>query len=63
MARLKMKNLEEFLQGLDGFENPKVQLEQYCTPAHIASCVLYNIQVKIFYWSLNLEKYFISRIL
>uniref|UniRef100_A0A1A9VWC4 Methyltransferase-like protein 5 n=1 Tax=Glossina austeni TaxID=7395 RepID=A0A1A9VWC4_GLOAU len=46
MPRLKMKNLEECLQGLDGFENPKVQLEQYCTPAHIASCVLYNIQAR-----------------
>jgi len=44
MPRMKLKKLEEFLQGVDDFEKPKIKLEQYVTPAHIASCVLYNIQ-------------------
>lgn len=46
MARLKLKILEEFLQGVDGFEKPKIQLEQYVTPSHIASVMLYTIQTK-----------------
>ncbi|XP_037933967.1 rRNA N6-adenosine-methyltransferase METTL5 [Teleopsis dalmanni] len=46
MARIKLKKLEEYLQGVDGFEQPKVKLEQYPTPPHIASCVLYNIQAQ-----------------
>lgn len=45
MARMRMKKLEEYLSGVDGFEKPKIKLEQYPTPPHIASCVLYNIQV------------------
>ncbi|XP_055910087.1 rRNA N6-adenosine-methyltransferase Mettl5 [Eupeodes corollae] len=44
MARMKLKKLEEYLQSVDGFENPKVNLEQYPTPPHIASCMIYNIQ-------------------
>lgn len=44
MARMKLKKLEEYLQGLDDFETPKVKLEQYATPAHIASHMLYTIQ-------------------
>ncbi|GAB0092211.1 rRNA N6-adenosine-methyltransferase Mettl5 [Sergentomyia squamirostris] len=44
MARLKLKKLEEYLQGIDGFEDPKILLEQYQTPPHIASCMLYEIQ-------------------
>lgn len=44
MARMKLKKLEEYLQGLDDFEKPKVQLEQYKTPAHIASHILYTIE-------------------
>uniref|UniRef100_A0A0K8TPT7 Methyltransferase-like protein 5 n=1 Tax=Tabanus bromius TaxID=304241 RepID=A0A0K8TPT7_TABBR len=46
MARIKLKKLEEYLQGVDGFEKPKVLLEQYATPSHIASCMMYNIQTK-----------------
>lgn len=46
MARLKLKKLEEYLQSVDVFETPKIQLEQYPTPAHIASCILYNIQTQ-----------------
>lgn len=44
MARLKLKKLEEYLQQLDDFEKPKVQLEQYATPAHIASHMLYTME-------------------
>ncbi|XP_058468237.1 rRNA N6-adenosine-methyltransferase METTL5 isoform X2 [Malaya genurostris] len=44
MASLKLKKLEEFLQTVDGFENPKLTLEQYVTPSHIASHMLYTIQ-------------------
>ncbi|XP_017468078.1 PREDICTED: methyltransferase-like protein 5 isoform X1 [Rhagoletis zephyria] len=44
MACIKLKKLEEYLNGLDSFEKPKIKLEQYITPPHIASCVLYNIQ-------------------
>lgn len=46
MARMKLKKIEEYLQGVDGFENPKIKLEQYATPSHIASCMVYNIQTK-----------------
>lgn len=46
MARMRMKKLEEYLSGVDGFEKPKIKLEQYPTPPHIASCVLYNIQAQ-----------------
>jgi len=46
MARLKLKKLEEYLESVDGFESPKIELEQYPTPPHIASCVLYNIQTQ-----------------
>ncbi|XP_055616512.1 rRNA N6-adenosine-methyltransferase METTL5 [Toxorhynchites rutilus septentrionalis] len=44
MACLKLKKFEEFLQTVDGFDNPKVTLEQYVTPSHIASHMLYMIQ-------------------
>ncbi|XP_054735037.1 rRNA N6-adenosine-methyltransferase Mettl5 [Anastrepha obliqua] len=44
MACIKLKKLEEYLQCLDNFQKPKINLEQYNTPPHIASCVLYNIQ-------------------
>lgn len=44
MARIKLKKLEEHLQSVDEFEKPKILLEQYATPAHIASCMLYSIQ-------------------
>lgn len=46
MACIKLKQLEEYLQGVDDFEKPKVKLEQYATPSHIASCMLYSIQTK-----------------
>lgn len=46
MTTLKLKKLEEFLQGVDPFEKPKILLEQYITPSHIASCMLHTIQTK-----------------
>lgn len=41
---MKLKYLEEFLQDIDVFEKPKVALEQYPTPSHLASHMLYTIQ-------------------
>lgn len=43
---MKLKQLEEYLQGVDGFEKPKLLLEQYITPSHIASNMLFTIQSK-----------------
>lgn len=43
---LKLKKLEEFLQGVDDFSQPKIRLEQYATPSHIAACMLHTIQAK-----------------
>ncbi|KAJ6637697.1 rRNA N6-adenosine-methyltransferase Mettl5 [Pseudolycoriella hygida] len=43
---MKLKILEEYLQGVDGFEKPKLLLEQYVTPSHIASNMLFTIQSK-----------------
>lgn len=44
MASLQLRELEEYLQQLDGFNKPKILLEQYCTSAHIASRMLYTAQ-------------------
>lgn len=38
--RLSIKQLESYLQNLDDFESPKVGLEQYATPPHIAAHML-----------------------
>ncbi|XP_029461585.1 methyltransferase-like protein 5 isoform X5 [Rhinatrema bivittatum] len=43
MKKLKRKELESYLQQVDGFENPKLILEQYPTRPHIAACMLYTI--------------------
>jgi rRNA N6-adenosine-methyltransferase METTL5 len=43
-ATIKLKKLEEYLQCIDTFENPKILLEQYLTPSHIASHFLFTIQ-------------------
>eukprot|EP01089_Gocevia_fonbrunei_P012017 TRINITY_DN2728_c0_g1_i1.p1 TRINITY_DN2728_c0_g1~~TRINITY_DN2728_c0_g1_i1.p1 ORF type:complete len:214 (-),score=41.24 TRINITY_DN2728_c0_g1_i1:5-646(-) len=40
---MKRKELEQSLQEVDGFEKPKVKLEQYPTSAHIASHMLFTI--------------------
>lgn len=42
---MKMKTLQGHLQQLNGFNNPKIELEQYETPPHIAAITLYTIQV------------------
>uniref|UniRef100_A0A6I8P6S3 Methyltransferase-like protein 5 n=2 Tax=Ornithorhynchus anatinus TaxID=9258 RepID=A0A6I8P6S3_ORNAN len=43
MKKLRLKELESNLQQVDGFENPKLLLEQYPTRPHIAACMLYTI--------------------
>ncbi|KTG19446.1 hypothetical protein cypCar_00027194 [Cyprinus carpio] len=40
---MKLKELESCLQQVDGFEEPKILLEQYPTSPHIAGCMLYTI--------------------
>lgn len=42
---LKLKKIEERLQCISDFENPKILLEQYVTPWHLGSQMLYMIQV------------------
>ncbi len=44
MACMKLNKLEQYLQDVDSFEQPKVKLEQYMTPPHIAACMLHTIQ-------------------
>ncbi|XP_020297929.1 methyltransferase-like protein 5 isoform X2 [Pseudomyrmex gracilis] len=44
MTCLRLCKLEEYLQQLDVFKEPKVLLEQYATSAHIASHMLYTAQ-------------------
>uniref|UniRef100_A0A182PI16 Methyltransferase domain-containing protein n=1 Tax=Anopheles epiroticus TaxID=199890 RepID=A0A182PI16_9DIPT len=46
MACIKLKQLEQLLQTVDDFNEPKVRLEQYTTPSHIASQALYAIQTR-----------------
>ncbi|XP_043495308.1 rRNA N6-adenosine-methyltransferase METTL5 [Polistes fuscatus] len=41
---ISLRKLEEYLQQIDGFEKPKIKLEQYTTSAHIASHMLYTAQ-------------------
>lgn len=40
---MKLKELESYLQQVDVFEKPKIELEQYPTTPHIASHMLYTI--------------------
>lgn len=40
---MRLKELESYLQQVDVFEKPKVELEQYPTTPHIASHMLYTI--------------------
>jgi len=44
MACIKRKELESYLEDVDTFTNPKIQLEQYATSPHIAACMLYTAQ-------------------
>ncbi|XP_065353326.1 rRNA N6-adenosine-methyltransferase METTL5 [Cloeon dipterum] len=41
---MKLRKLEELLQQLDGFEKPKVLLEQYATSPHVAACMLHTAE-------------------
>lgn len=41
---MKLRVLEEYLQDLDGFEKPKVHLEQYATSAHVAARMLHTAE-------------------
>lgn len=41
---LKLRHLEERLQCISDFEKPKLKLEQYVTPSHLASHMLYTVQ-------------------
>ncbi|CAK1581664.1 unnamed protein product [Parnassius mnemosyne] len=45
-ALMKLKTLEGYLQDLSGFTKPKIQYEQYETPAHIAAVALYTMQTQ-----------------
>jgi len=40
---MKLKRLEQHLQQIDGFQEPKILLEQYPTRPHIAACILHTI--------------------
>ncbi|XP_069791785.1 rRNA N6-adenosine-methyltransferase METTL5 isoform X3 [Narcine bancroftii] len=40
---MRLKELESSLQRVQGFERPKLVLEQYPTSPHIAACMLYTI--------------------
>ncbi|XP_018908715.2 rRNA N(6)-adenosine-methyltransferase METTL5 [Bemisia tabaci] len=44
MASLKLKKLEEYLEDVEGFNAPKIELEQYLTTPHLAACTLHAIQ-------------------
>lgn len=43
--RLSIKQLESCLQDLDDFDSPRVELEQYATPPHIAALMLNTIDL------------------
>lgn len=43
--RLSIKQLESCLQDLDDFDKPRVELEQYATPPHIAALMLNTIDL------------------
>lgn len=43
-SKIKLKQLEGYLQSVDTFNKPKILLEQYITPSHIASHLLFEIQ-------------------
>ncbi|XP_034840027.1 rRNA N6-adenosine-methyltransferase METTL5 [Maniola hyperantus] len=45
-AIIKLKTLEGHLGTLTGFSDPRVELEQYETPAHIAAVALYTVQTQ-----------------
>lgn len=44
MTTIKLNKLEQYLQDVEAFSSPKIALEQYITPPHIAACMLHAIQ-------------------
>ncbi len=42
---IKKKSLEILLEKLKGFENPKIELEQYVTPPSLASEIVFNAKL------------------
>lgn len=44
MACMKLNKLEQYLQDVEAFDCPKIKLEQYMTPPHIAACMLHTIE-------------------
>lgn len=44
MSKIKLRELESILEDVETFEAPKILLEQYATPPHIAACMLHSIQ-------------------
>ncbi|VDQ08749.1 unnamed protein product [Trichobilharzia regenti] len=42
---LNRKKLHYYLENVESFRNPKLELEQYCTSAHVAADILFNIQM------------------
>lgn len=49
-ALMKLKTLQGHLEGISGFDKPKLKFEQYETPAHLAATALYTIQVILNYF-------------
>ena len=45
---IKRKQLEQWLQDVDGFEKPKILLEQYPTTPHIAGTVTIIFEFPIY---------------
>lgn len=43
---MKLKHLQERVEDVEGFEQPQILLEQYVTPPHLSSHMLYTIQVR-----------------
>jgi len=41
MACIRLKDLEQYLQDVDGFEEPNIEFEQYITTPHIAGIYIY----------------------
>ena len=40
---MKRKQLESYLEDVDQFSDPKIELEQYPTDPHLAASVLYTV--------------------
>lgn len=41
---IKLKTLEHLLQNVEGFDKPKISLEQYMTTPHLSANILHSIQ-------------------